>query len=238
MEELKIPNHLAIIMDGNGRWAQEKGKKRTAGHYAGYKNLKKISIYALKKGIKILSVYAFSTENFGRSEEEVNYLMDLFVNKFKKDENFFNKRNIKVIFSGRKEPLRNDVLKTMKEISDNTKNNTGGTFNICLNYGGQSEIVDATKRIHEDILNKKINIEDLDEKMYYNYLYNNLPSVDFMIRTSGEVRISNFMLYQVSYAEMYFPKVYFPDFNEKELDKALLEYTSRDRRYGKIKNTK
>ncbi len=238
MEEVKIPNHLAIILDGNGRWAQEKGKKRTAGHYAGYKNLKKISIYALKKGVKYLSVYAFSTENFNRSEEEINYLMDLFIKCFKKDQEFFNKRNIKVLFSGRDKPLRNDILSAMDEITETTKNNTGGIFNICLNYGGQSEIVDAVKKISKDIIKGKIKEHDINEQTFYNYLYNSLPPVDFMIRTSGETRISNFMLYQVSYAEMYFPKVYFPDFNEKELDKAFIEYTSRDRRFGKIKNTK
>ena len=238
MNEVKIPNHVAIILDGNGRWAKEKGKKRSAGHYAGYKNLKKLAIYALKKGVKYLSVYAFSTENFGRSDEEVNYLMDLFISCFRKDTEFFNKRNVKVVFSGRKHPLREDVLKAMDEITLSTKNNTGGTFNICLNYGGQTEIVDASKRIVEDVLNKKLDINNLDEKSYYNYLYNDLPPVDFLIRTSGEIRVSNFMLYQISYAEMYFPKVYFPDFNEKEFDKALIEYTNRDRKFGKIKDTK
>lgn len=236
MNEIKIPNHLAIILDGNGRWATEKGKKRTAGHYAGYKNLKKLSIYVLKKGIKYLSVYAFSTENFGRSEEEVNYLMDLFIKCFQKDTDFFNKRNVKVVFSGRKVPLRDDIIEAMDKITNTTKNNTGGVFNICLNYGGQSEIVDATKKITQDVINGKLNINDIDEKSYYKYLYNNLPPIDFMIRTSGEIRVSNFMLYQISYSEMYFPKTYFPDFNEKELDKALEEYTKRDRKFGKIKD--
>ncbi|MBQ3142170.1 MAG: di-trans,poly-cis-decaprenylcistransferase [Bacilli bacterium] len=236
--EVKIPNHVAIILDGNGRWATEKGKKRKEGHYAGYKNLKKLSIYALKKGIKYLSVYAFSTENFNRSEEEVNYLMDLFISCFKKDTNFFNKRNVKVVFSGRKKPLRKDILDAMKEISATTKNNTGGVFNICLNYGGQAEIVDASKNIVKDVKNGKLDLNTLDEKTFYKYLYNNLPPIDFMIRTSGELRISNFMLYELSYAELYFPETYFPDFNEKEFDKALIEYTKRDRRFGKIKNAK
>lgn len=236
--EFKIPNHVAIILDGNGRWATEKGKKRTAGHYAGYKNLKKLSIYALKKGIKYLSVYAFSTENFQRSDEEVNYLMDLFISCFKKDTDFFNKRNVKVVFSGRGKPLRDDILDAMDMISNTTKNNTGGVFNICLNYGGQSEIIDATKKIVNDVISNKLDINNIDEKIYYKYLYNNLPPIDLMIRTSGEIRVSNFMLYQISYAEMYFPKTYFPDFDEKEFDKALEEYTKRDRKFGKIKDVK
>lgn len=238
MNEIKIPNHVGIIMDGNGRWANEKGMKRTKGHYAGYKNIKRLAIYALKRGVKYLSVYAFSTENFKRSEEEVNYLMNLFVQCFEKDTEFFNKRNIKVVFSGRKKPLRKDVLDAMKTIVKTTKNNTGGVFNICLNYDGQSEIIDASKKIALAYSKGKLDLNKIDEKTFYKYLYNNLPPIDFMIRTSGEVRTSGFMLYQTSYSEMYFPKVYFPDFNESEFDKALVEYTKRDRRFGSAKDAR
>lgn len=232
--EYKIPNHVAIILDGNGRWATSKGKKRTDGHYAGYKNLKKLAVYILNKGVKYLSVYAFSTENFNRSDEEVNYLMNLFVNAFREDTQFFNRNNVKVIFSGRSNPLKKEVLDTMDDIVNTTKNNTGGIFNICLNYGGQSEIIDSCKKIVKEVLDGILNIEDLNESNYYNYFYQQLPPIDFMIRTSGEVRISNFMLYQLSYSEMYFPDTLFPDFNEVEFDKALEVYTNRDRRFGKI----
>lgn len=221
-----IPNHIAIIMDGNGRWATRQGKKRTEGHYAGYQRLKKTGLYILNKGVKYLSVFAFSTENFKRSEEEVNYLMNLFVEGFKSDTNFFVKNNIKVIFSGREKPLSNKVLKVMKELKEKTKNCTGGTLNICLNYGGQAEIVDACKKVIEDYKENKI--DDLNQDIFYKYLYNDLPPIDLMIRTSGELRISNFMLYSLAYAELYFTKTCFPDFDEKEFDKALESYQERN----------
>lgn len=232
---LKIPKHLAIIVDGNGRWAKERNLPRSKGHDAGFKRLKEITNYGFEQGIEVISVYVFSTENFKRSEEEVKHLMDLFVNGFKNDK-FYLKENIKVIFSGRKENLRKDVLKAMDSITKETVNNTKGILNICLNYGARSEIIDATKKIVKDVYDNKLNIDELNEDTYQKYLYQNLPDVDFMIRTSGELRLSNFLLWQNSYAEFYFPKVYFPDFDKKEFDKAILEYTLRDRRYGGINN--
>jgi len=234
---LKIPNHVAIIVDGNGRWAKERNLPRSKGHDAGFKRLKEITNYAFKKGINIVSVYVFSTENFKRSKEEVDHLMDLFVTGFKKDK-FYQKENIKVIFSGKEEPLTQEVLKAMATITLETKDNTGGILNVCLNYGGRSEIIDATKRIYNDLISNKINIDNLDEQLYSKYLYQELPDVDLMIRTSGELRLSNFLLWQNSYAEFYFPKTYFPDFDEEEFDKAILEYTKRDRRYGNINYNK
>ena len=226
----KIPNHVAIILDGNGRWAKERGKKRTAGHKVGFSNLKKLAKHVLNKGTKTLSVFAFSTENFSRPQEEVDFLMNLFIEGFKKDSKYFQKENIKVVFSGRKEPLRSDVLKAMDELTEMTKNNTLGTLNICLNYGGRAEIMDAAKKMIND------NVKEINEETFKKYLYNDLPDIDFMIRTSGELRISNFMLWQLSYAELYFPKCYFPDFNEEEYDKALLEYNNRKRRFGSLNN--
>ena len=230
---LKIPNHVAIIVDGNGRWAKERNLPRSKGHDAGFKRLKEITNYAFKKGINIVSVYVFSTENFKRSKEEVDHLMDLFVTGFKKDK-FYQKENIKVVFSGREKPLNDDVLNAMTTITEETKDNTLGVLNICLNYGGRSEIVDATKKIAKEILENKIDIDSIDEQLFSDYLYQDLPDVDLMIRTSGELRLSNFLLWQNSYAEFYFPKTYFPDFTEEEFDKAILEYTKRDRRYGNI----
>lgn len=235
---LKVPSHVAIILDGNGRWAKERGLTRSMGHDAGFTNLKNISKYILSKGIKVLSVYAFSTENFKRSKDEVDYLMNIFTSKFKSCIKDFNKENIKVIFSGRDKPLPNKVLKAMKELEEATKDNTKGILNICINYGGRSELVDTCKKISKMVENKEISIDDIDEELVSRNLYNDLPDVDLMIRTSGELRLSNFMLWQNSYAEFYFPKTYFPDFDEEEFDKAIIEYTKRDRRFGNIDYTK
>lgn len=229
LDNIKIPCHVGIIMDGNGRWAKERGLNRSKGHEAGYKTLKTTAKYILDSGVKVLSVFAFSTENFNRPKEEVDFLMNLFIKGFKKDTTFFNKENIKVVFSGRKEPLKKDVIEAMEYLSKSTKNNTKGILNICLNYGGRSEIVDAVNHIIKD------NLKEVNEEVINSYLYNKLPDIDLLIRTSGEVRISNFMLWQLSYAELYFPKCYFPDFNQEEFDKALLEYTKRDRRFGSVK---
>ncbi len=237
MDEIKIPKHVGIILDGNGRWAKERGLNRSAGHKAGYDNLKKLALYILDKGSKYLSVYAFSTENFGREESEVNYIMNLVAKQLRKDAEFYFKHNVRVVFSGRREKLRKDVTDTMDYIVNETKNATGGVLNICLNYGSRAEIVDMTKNLIQRVQNNEITIEQIDEKLVGESLYNNLPDIDFLIRTSGEQRISNFMLWQLSYAEFYFPKTYFPDFNEDEYDKALEVYTKRDRRFGKI-NTK
>ncbi|MCI6265278.1 MAG: polyprenyl diphosphate synthase [Erysipelotrichaceae bacterium] len=228
--KLKIPNHVAIIVDGNGRWAQERGMSRSRGHDAGYHNLKKLGQYILSKGIKVLSVYLFSTENFKREEAEVQYLMDLFLKMFKKDRKFFMDNHIKVVVSGRDEFLSKEVIQARDEMVECTKNNTGGILNICFNYGGRAEIVDATKKI----LDAGISSEEVNEEVFSKYLYHDLPDVDLLIRTSGELRVSNFLLWQLSYAEFYFPETYFPDFKETDFDQAILEYTKRDRRFGGI----
>ncbi len=233
--KLKIPNHVAIILDGNGRWAKERGMSRSAGHKAGFDNLVELSKHVFKTGVKTLSVYAFSTENFKRSKEEVNFLMNLFKSKFKEYAVELKKENIKVVFSGgRSKPVSNTLLKIIDECEEMTKDCTGGILNICFNYGSHLEIVEAIKRIHKDINNGKLSEESINEEMIYHYMFQDLDPVDFMIRTSGELRLSNFMLYQISYAEFYFPKTYFPDFNNDEFDKALVEYTKRDRRFGAI----
>lgn len=229
-----IPNHVAIILDGNGRWAKMRGLSRSLGHKEGFKNLKKLSKHIFKKGVKILSVYAFSTENFKRDKEEVDYLMNLLVKNFKE---LIDKDNeVKIVFSGRKENLREDVLKCIDEIEEKTRNNNKHIFNICFNYGGRAEIIDATKNIVKDVISGKMSLDDITEENYINYLYNKIPDIDLLIRTSGEVRLSNYMLYQNSYSEMYFPEVLFPDFNNKEFDKAIEAYNTRDRRFGEIKN--
>ncbi len=230
-----IPKHVGIILDGNGRWAIKRGYPRKYGHKEGVKTLKKIATYSLDLGVETLSVFAFSSENFQRDEEEVKFLMDLFVKTFNKEKKFFDEKGIKIIFSGRKEPLNDKVYEKMLELSEGTKNNTKGTLNICLNYGGKNEIIDASFKMAEDISKGKLKKEDLTEEIFSQYFYHNLPPIDLLIRTSGEKRISNFMLYQIAYSEIYFTKVLFPDFSEKEFDKALSSYGKRNRRFGRIK---
>ena len=230
-----IPNHVGIIMDGNGRWATKRGLVRSEGHKAGYERLKKTALYILKKGVKYLSVFAFSTENFKRSKEEVDFLMNLFCTGFGKEKDFFRENDVKVVFSGRDKPLSKKLMKIMDELEDYTKDCKTGILNICLNYGGQAEIVDASKKIATLVKEDKLNIEDITEETFYKYLYNDLPPIDLLIRTSGEIRISNFMLYSLSYAELVFTSTCFPDFDENEFDKALEDYQNRNITKGSVK---
>lgn len=230
--ELNIPNHVAIILDGNRRWAKKRGMKPQEGHYKGFTNLENLADYVFSKGVNVLSVYAFSTENFSRSKEEVDYLMDLFAVAFKKYFEKQNKKNVKIVFSGRREPLPEKVLKMIDEVTEKTKDNTGPIFNICVNYGGRPEIVDTTKKICEMVKNGEISIDDIDEDLFTKNLYQDLPAIDLMIRTSGELRLSNFLLWQNAYAEFYFPEIEFPGFDEKEFDKALEVFDKRNRRFG------
>lgn len=226
------PEHVAIILDGNRRWAKAKKIPSLKGHQKGFENIRKLVPYIIGKGVKYLSVFAFSTENFKRSIEEVKYLMDMFVNEFKKEYKKLHEENIKIIFSGRRENLRKDVLDAMDYITEETKNNTKGVFNICINYGGQQEIVDTTKIIAEKVKKGELNEDDISPELFAKYMYNQLPPIDLLIRTSGEERISNFMIYQLSYAEFYFPKVNFPDFDTNEFEKAIDIYNTRNRRFG------
>lgn len=229
---LEVPTHVAIIMDGNRRWAKLRGLNSKDGHYAGMERMKSLSEYIFQKGVQILSIFAFSTENFKRSQSEVDYLMKLFIHAFQNEFEFYKDKNIRIVFSGRKEPLSDKVWAAMQEVVEGTKNNTGGILNICLNYGGHAEIIDACKKIYEDASQNKIDIKELNEEVFTQYLYHNLKPIDFMIRTSGELRISNFMLWQLSYAEFYFTDTYFPDFDELEFEKAILEYNKRTRKFG------
>ena len=231
-----VPLHVGIIMDGNGRWAQERGEKRSFGHKKGAETLEKIVTHAKDIGIKYLSVYAFSTDNFKRSKEEVNYLMDLLIIYFNTKLTKLAKEGVKVLISGRKDNLREDVLNAIDNIINTTKNNDKIIFNICFNYGGQEEIVDASLKVADDIINNKLKREELNRELFYKYLYNELPPIDLLIRTGKEHRLSNFMLYQNFYAEIYFVDTYFPDFLEKELDLAIDYYNKCDRRFGNVKS--
>ena len=236
MRDVFYPNHLGIIMDGNGRWAKEKGLNRSLGHKAGADNLIKLLDYIYKNtSIKVVSLYAFSTENFKRDKNEVEYLMKLFVTLFNSKLESIKKNNVKVVFSGRRENLPKNVLETMDKAMEDTKHNTRGILNICLNYGGDYEIVDMTKKIAKQVLEGNLKIEGITKEVVSKNLYQDLPPLDFVIRTSGEKRISNFMIYQSSYAEYDFPDTYFPDFDSKCLEESLDNYRKRDRRFGNVK---
>ncbi len=234
---MNVPNHVAIIMDGNGRWATKRGLRRSEGHLEGSKTLEKLAIHAMDMGVKILSVYAFSTDNFKRSKEEVDYLMDLIIKYFNKKFDKLAKKGIRVMVSGRKEPLRDDVILAIKNIEEKTKDNTNAILNICLNYGGQEEIIDGAIKLAQDI-NNGLDISSFKREDFYKYLYHDLPPIDLLIRTGGEIRVSNFMLYQMSYSEFYFTNTYFPDFDKSEFNKALFMFENRDRRYGGINDKK
>lgn len=224
--------HLAIIMDGNGRWAKAQGKDRSYGHLKGSENMKQLALKASKLNIKVLTLYAFSTENWSRSEKEVNYLMRLpkmFFDSYMKE---IQAHNIKVEFIGFIDKLPKATQSVVNQAINETKNNTGMILNLAVNYGSQQEIVSAIKDYTADVLNGNRE-NDLDTDDFSNYLMTkNYPPVDLLIRTSGEYRLSNFLLWQISYSELYFTKIPFPDFDPKELEKAVLDYNQRHRRFG------
>ena len=228
MDKNNMPRHVAMILDGNGRWAKKRNLPRSLGHKAGADNLKQLSLDIIHSGVEVLSVFVFSTENFKREQEEVDYLMNLFVSMFQKEFKVYLKENIKVLFSGSREHLKKEVLDAMDEMAKQTENNTGGIVNFCLNYGGRREIVDACKKIVEE----GIKASEITEELLDQYLYQSLPPVDLLIRTSGEYRISNFMLYEAAYAEYYFTDTLFPDFKMKDFELAVEAYQKRNRRFG------
>jgi undecaprenyl diphosphate synthase len=232
MDQISIPNHLAIIVDGNRRWAKKHNMPAFMGHKHGFERLEKVIDYAVKIGIPYVSLFVFSTENFKRDTKEVDYLMELFCNNFSKMAAKMEEKNIKAVFSGRRTGLIPSVINAMDYLSTETQNCTGTTVNFCLNYGGKAEIVDACKTIATEIKNQDLCIQDIDEMTFSRYLYTDFPPVDLMVRTSGEVRISNFMLWQLAYSELYFTDVLFPDFDEDCFNQALKSYQCRCRRFG------
>lgn len=229
MENNTLPNHVAIIMDGNGRWAQKRGLPRNMGHRKGAEVLNNIVNACYDKKISYLTVFAFSTENWRRPKTEVEYLMKLpfqFLSKFEKD---FNKKDIRIKVIGKKEGLPVELVNKINEVEQNTARNTQLTFIIALNYGSQDEIIDAINYI-------KANNIEVTKENFQDFLYTkDIPSVDLLIRTSGEYRISNFLLWQIAYSELYFTDVLWPDFTKKAFDEALLAYTKRERRFGGLK---
>ena len=234
MEELKnIPQHIAIIMDGNRRWAKQKNIDIRLGHKKGAETLENIVKYCNKIGVKYLTVYAFSTENWKRSKEEVTALMLLLQNYLDNFANMADKDNIRVKMLGSRENLSTGLLKKIDKTIERTKNNTGLTFNVCLNYGGRPEIIEAVKSIAYLIKDNQIDINDITEELISNNLYTaGMPDPDLMIRTSGEIRTSNFLPWQLVYSEFYFIDKLWPDFNSKDLDKAIEEYNRRTRKFG------
>lgn len=229
----KMPNHIGIIMDGNRRWATAQGKKAGFGHKAGAKTLEDIVRYANKIGLKYITVYAFSTENWKRAEEEINGLMILFKTYLDDYSKRADTENIKVNILGDITAFNEDLQKSMKKCMERTKDNTGVVFSIALNYGGRKELVRAMQNIALEAKEGKIDIEDINEQVISNHLYTKgIPDPDLIIRTSNELRLSGFLMWQSVYSELYFVDINWPDFNEEQLDKAILEYQRRNRRFG------
>lgn len=234
-ENLKIPTHIGIIMDGNGRWAKKRGMARSFGHKAGAKVFRKITKYCNNIGVKYLTVYAFSTENWNRPEAEVNFLMTLFEQYLNECLRDFKDENIKVNFLGDKTKFSPKLQKLISEVEFSSRESTGMTLNIAMNYGGRAEITKALKEISKGVLSGEVSIDEIDEKMISENLYTKFqPDADLIIRPSGECRLSNFLTWQSVYSELIFMDVLWPDFNEKDLDRAILEYNKRNRRFGRV----
>ncbi len=234
-----VPNHIAIILDGNGRWAKKRLMPRTYGHLHGANNLINIAKYADKIGIKCLTVFCFSTENWSRPEKEVNYLMKKPLAYYRKYKDKLFKSNIKINVIGRRDRLAPEFLADIDEAVEKTKDHTGLTLVLAVDYGSLEEIKTATKEIATLVKSGELTIDDIDENTVYQHLYTkNLPPLDLLIRTSGEIRISNFLLLQLAYSELYFTDCLWPDFDENELLKAIESYQNRSRRFGGLKEEK
>ena len=229
-----IPKHIAIIMDGNGRWAKSKGKIRAFGHENGTKSVRTTVENCVKLGIEHLTLYAFSTENWKRPKLEVKTLMRLLISSLKKEIKTLQKNNIRLNAIGDIKTLPTKVYNELMHVIDATKSNTKMTLNLALNYGSRDELTQMVRKIGEKIKNKIISSEKIDESVINQHLYTrNLPDVDLLIRTSGEQRLSNFLLWQIAYAELYFTEVFWPDFSDEDLYKAIASYQKRERRFGK-----
>ena len=235
LKKEKLPKHIAIIMDGNGRWAKKNNTKRVNGHREGVTALRRIVEAASDAGIKVLTVYAFSTENWGRSKTEVSYLLKLIMDSLIKEIDELNENNVRIQFIGTKEKLDESYNKKVMQTCKKSWNNSGLKLNIAMNYGGRKEITDAFNEIHDDIITGKIEAP-ITENLINNYLYTaNFPDVDLVIRTSGEERLSNFLIWQSAYAEFWFTKTLWPDFTAEEFIKAIMDYQNRKRRFGRRK---
>ena len=229
-----MPNHIAIIMDGNGRWARKRGLRREKGHQAGKKSVKKIIESCIELGIKYLTLYAFSTENWNRPKIEIDFLMQLLFLSLNDEFENLNKNNIKFDTIGNLERLPKKISNYLEKVKFETNENSTLTLTLALSYGSRNELIDAMKEISLKVKNNIISSKNIDETVINNHLYTrNLPDVDLLIRTSGEKRISNFLLWQIAYSELYFTEKLWPDFEKKDLYKALICYQNRERRFGK-----
>lgn len=236
---MSIPQHIAIIMDGNGRWAKARGLPRTQGHIEGVKRVDEIVLAAAKQGVKALTLFTFSTENWTRPANEVSMLMQTLISALSQKLKKLHENNVCFRMSGRRQGAPLSVLQTFDQAAEYTRNNSGLVLNIAFNYGGRQEILDAVHAYGADLLSGKAALHELDEEGFSRYLYTNgLPDPDLLIRTSGEMRISNFLLWQLSYAEFYFTEKCWPDFTAEELNKAIVDFSARERRYGDVKGGK
>jgi undecaprenyl diphosphate synthase len=228
-----VPYHIGIIMDGNGRWAQARGMPRIAGHQAGVDNIRRILEHCVQRGVKVLTIYAFSTENWRRPPDEVSGLMRLLGLTIQRQLNELNRNGVRILHSGRMEGINKHLQKQILNALEVTKDNDRIILNVAFNYGGRAEILDAVRHIMQD----DIPPETLTEEMLSSYMYiGGIPDPDLIIRTGGEWRLSNFLIWQAAYAEYYTTPTYWPDFDENELDKALIEYNQRERRFGRVLN--
>tara|TARA_B100000941_G_C28444522_1_gene521534 strand:- start:120 stop:857 length:738 start_codon:yes stop_codon:yes gene_type:complete len=234
LDKDNIPEHLAIIMDGNGRWAKKRGLRREQGHIEGKKSVKSIVESCIELGIKNLTLYAFSTENWNRPKIEIDFLMQLLFLSLRDEIKNLNKNNIKFETIGNLERLPKKIIEYLKKVKKETKLNSKLTLTLALSYGGRKEIIDVVKKISDKVKNNIISSKNIDESVINDHLYTyNLPDVDLLIRTSGEKRISNFLLWQIAYSELYFTKKLWPDFRKKDIHKAIISYQNRERRFGK-----
>ena len=234
IDQSNLPKHIAIIMDGNGRWAQSQGKNRLFGHRNGTEAVHKVVEAAAKMQIEHLTLYAFSTENWNRPKLEVSTLMDLLIKALRRELNKMIKNNIQLRSIGNISKLPAEVEKELQETIHKTSHNTGMILTLALNYGARQELTQAVQQIAAKVKNNIISLENVDETIINEHLYTqNLPAVDLLIRTSGEQRISNFLLWQIAYAELYFSEVFWPDFNETHFEEAIISYQKRERRFGK-----
>ena len=236
MDKKNFPRHIAIIMDGNGRWAKRRGFPRIEGHRQGINRIREIVKAANELGIKVLTLFAFSTENWRRPKTEVSMLMNSLRHFLIKEVKDFNEKNIRFKKIGRDDPIPEALQELIMKSEDLTKDNSGLIVNLALNYGSRTEIIDATKRIVRSVIGGDLNLNNLNEDSFSNFLYTaDLSDPDLLIRTSGEMRISNFLLWQLSYAELYFTEQYWPDFTKDDLIAAINDFQKRDRRFGDIK---
>ena len=229
----RIPAHVAIIMDGNGRWARKHGKKRIFGHKKGVETVRKIVEVSAEAGVKYLTIYAFSTENWRRSKNEVNYLLKLILDSLLKEIDELIKNNVVIRFIGTEEKLPGNYNKKVYETCKLSWQNTGLNLNVAMNYGGRREILEAVKKISQKVKDGKISVDDINEEMIANHLYTaGMPDPDLVIRTSGELRLSNYLIWQTAYSEFWFTDILWPDFTKADFITALLDYQSRERRFG------